>query len=86
MRQPCAPNDLTTGLGRAEKGFARFLQAFKRAEMRGRLMLETAIIGGGLCGLSLTKNLHRRGRDFALFEARDRLGGRISPSLARGQA
>ena len=40
-------------------------------------MLETAIIGGGLCGLSLTKNLHRRGRDFALFEARDRLGGRI---------
>jgi monoamine oxidase len=40
-------------------------------------MLETAIIGGGLCGLSLARSLHRRSRDFALFEARDRLGGRI---------
>ncbi len=40
-------------------------------------MLETAIIGGGLCGLSLSKSLHRQGRNFALFEARNRLGGRI---------
>ncbi len=40
-------------------------------------MLETAIIGGGLCGLSLAKSLLRRSRNFTLFEARDRLGGRI---------
>jgi monoamine oxidase len=40
-------------------------------------MLETAIIGGGLCGLALARSLHRQGRGFALFEARPRLGGRI---------
>jgi monoamine oxidase len=40
-------------------------------------MLETAIIGGGLCGLSLAKSLHRQGRGFVLFDARARLGGRI---------
>ena len=40
-------------------------------------MLETAIIGGGLCGLALASSLHRQGREFALFEARPRLGGRI---------
>ena len=40
-------------------------------------MLETAIIGGGLCGLSLAKSLYRQGRGFVLFEARARLGGRV---------
>jgi monoamine oxidase len=40
-------------------------------------MLETAIIGGGLSGLALAAHLHRRGKDFALFEARGRYGGRI---------
>lgn len=40
-------------------------------------MLETVIVGGGLCGLALARSLHRQGRDFALFEARPRLGGRI---------
>lgn len=40
-------------------------------------MLDTAIIGGGLCGLALARSLARAGRAFALFEARDRLGGRI---------
>ena len=40
-------------------------------------MLDVAIVGGGLSGLALAKNLHRRARDFAVFEARDRLGGRI---------
>jgi monoamine oxidase len=40
-------------------------------------MLETAIIGGGLCGVALARSLHRREQDFALFEARSRLGGRI---------
>lgn len=40
-------------------------------------MLDTVIIGGGLCGLSLADSLHRSGHEFALFEARERLGGRI---------
>lgn len=40
-------------------------------------MLETAIAGGGLCGVALAKGLHRQGRRFGLFEARPRLGGRI---------
>ncbi|POF33847.1 flavin monoamine oxidase family protein [Roseibium marinum] len=40
-------------------------------------MLEIAIVGGGLCGLALAEHLRREGRDFALFEARPRLGGRI---------
>lgn len=40
-------------------------------------MLETAIIGGGLCGVALARSLIRQGRDVALFDARERLGGRI---------
>lgn len=40
-------------------------------------MLETAIVGGGLCGLALADNLQTLGRDYLLFEARERLGGRI---------
>jgi monoamine oxidase len=43
-------------------------------------MIETdvAIIGGGLAGLALAYRLHHAGRSFALFEARDRFGGRIA--------
>ncbi len=40
-------------------------------------MLETAIVGGGLCGVLLARILHLQRRAFALFEARARLGGRI---------
>ncbi|WP_291206960.1 FAD-dependent oxidoreductase [Hyphomonas sp.] len=36
-----------------------------------------AIIGGGLAGLNAARLLHRAGISFQLFEARDRLGGRI---------
>jgi len=40
-------------------------------------MLDVAIIGGGLSGLALARKLHRRKRNVAIFEASDRLGGRI---------
>lgn len=40
-------------------------------------MLDTVIVGGGLCGLSLACDLERQGRHYLLFEARSRLGGRI---------
>lgn len=36
-----------------------------------------AILGGGLAGLNAARLLHRAGRSFRLFEARDRFGGRI---------
>jgi monoamine oxidase len=42
-----------------------------------------AIVGGGLAGLYAAYRLHRAGIDFDLFEARNRLGGRIL-STARG--
>jgi monoamine oxidase len=40
-------------------------------------MLDTVIVGGGLCGLALAGSLNARGSSFVLFEARARLGGRI---------
>lgn len=49
-------------------------------------MLDTAIIGGGLCGLVLARSLHRQGRGVALFEARERLGGRILSVTSEGSS
>jgi monoamine oxidase len=40
-------------------------------------MLDTAIIGGGLSGLALASLLHTRNIDLCVFEARERLGGRV---------
>lgn len=40
-------------------------------------MLDIVIVGGGLCGLALANTLQETGREFALYEARKRLGGRI---------
>ena len=48
-------------------------------------MLDTAIIGGGLSGLVLARSQHRQGRAIGLFEARQRLGGRIL-SIGAGSA
>ncbi len=47
-------------------------------------MLDTAIIGGGLCGVVLARSLHRQGRAVGLFEARERLGGRILSVASAG--
>ncbi|TGD42252.1 amine oxidase [Pseudotabrizicola sediminis] len=38
---------------------------------------KVAILGGGLAGMNTARLLHRAGIPFQLFEARDRLGGRI---------
>jgi monoamine oxidase len=40
-------------------------------------MLDTLVIGAGLCGLSLATKLQFAGRDYLLVESRMRLGGRI---------
>jgi monoamine oxidase len=45
-------------------------------------MLDVVIIGGGACGLALAHSLQARGRDWRLFEARERLGGRVLTAQA----
>lgn len=40
-------------------------------------MLDTIIVGGGVCGLHLAGKLQSTGQDYLLIEARDRLGGRV---------
>jgi monoamine oxidase len=41
------------------------------------MILDIAIIGGGLSGLSLAQGLLQSGRNIAVFESRNRYGGRI---------
>lgn len=41
------------------------------------MQTDTLIVGGGLSGLALADHLTRKGTDFLLIEAQDRLGGRI---------
>ncbi len=48
-------------------------------------VLPVAIIGGGLAGLHAARLLHGAGVGFRLFEARDRLGGRILSAGADGR-
>lgn len=45
-----------------------------------------AIVGGGLAGLYAARRLHALGIDFHLFEARDRLGGRILSANDQGHS
>ncbi|CAJ0859445.1 monoamine oxidase [freshwater sediment metagenome] len=40
-------------------------------------MLDIAIVGAGICGLALARTLSKAGFTLALFEARNRLGGRV---------
>ena len=50
---------------------------------QGHQPTRVAILGGGVAGLNAARILHRAGIPFHLFEARDRLGGRI---LTLGEA
>lgn len=54
--------------------------------LEGLTVLDTVIVGGGSCGLALADKLHQAGRPYVLYEARDRLGGRIcsEPSALAG--
>lgn len=47
---------------------------------------EIAIVGGGLAGLALADRLEQAGRDYHVFEARQRWGGRIRTLEAGGGA
>jgi monoamine oxidase len=48
-------------------------------------VLPVAIVGGGLAGLQAARLLHEAGIGFRIFEARDRLGGRILSTDAAGR-
>lgn len=41
------------------------------------MMLDVVIVGGGVCGLALARDLAKAGTSVAVFEARERLGGRV---------
>lgn len=47
---------------------------------------DVVIVGGGLSGLALADELHRKGMDFQLLEARSRFGGRIHAAHVDGAA
>ncbi|MEM1123990.1 MAG: FAD/NAD(P)-binding protein, partial [Bacteroidota bacterium] len=47
-------------------------------------MATAIIIGGGLAGLTAARQLQKRGVDFLLLEASDRIGGRIKTDVVSG--
>ena len=40
-------------------------------------MVDVAVLGAGLAGLSAARDLKRSGADVVVLEARDRVGGRV---------
>jgi monoamine oxidase len=54
--------------------------------MKHERRTSVAIVGGGLAGLYTARRLHALGIGFQLFEARDRLGGRILSANDTGQS
>lgn len=54
--------------------------------MKRDIQTSVAIIGGGLAGLYAARRIHALGIGFQLFEARDRLGGRILSANDMGQS
>lgn len=54
--------------------------------MTTHIDLDLAIIGAGLCGLALARSLHGQDLNWAVFEARPRLGGRILTESGPGGA
>jgi len=54
--------------------------------MKHERRMSVAIVGGGLAGLYAARRLHALGIDFHLFEARDRLGGRILTANDQGHS
>ena len=59
---------------------------FEQIQVTNISKTQVAIIGGGLAGLHAAHLLHRAGVSFQLFEARDRLGGRILTVDEAGRA
>ena len=59
---------------------------FEQIQVTKISQTQVAIIGGGLAGLHAAHLLHRAGVSFQLFEARDRLGGRILTVDEAGRA
>lgn len=51
--------------------------------MNGELQ-KIVIIGGGLAGLACARTLHEAGRQFVIYEAADRIGGRVATDLIDG--
>ena len=49
-------------------------------------MVDVAVLGAGLAGLSAARDLHRAGTDVVVLEARERPGGRVEAvALADGR-
>ena len=62
-----------------------------RAPLKSRVAADVCVIGGGLAGLTLTRELQRRGRSVVLLEARriawgasGRNGGSVSSGFSEG--